>query len=130
MSDSTTAETAVAPFLVTRGFHETLPQMPVEQYPGTEAYIADVYENPSDSSLWAGFFKLNNTEAPLDYLYDYDEMKVVLEGTFTLHNPDTGQTETAGPTDAIFFPAGSRIIFSTEDPYALAFYARSRDLPA
>ncbi|AGP30443.1 cupin domain-containing protein [Corynebacterium terpenotabidum] len=129
MSDSTT-QTTVDPFLVTKGFYESLPQMPVEEYPGTDAYIDDVYRDPSGSSLWSGYFKLNNTEAPLDYLYTYDEMKVVLEGTFKLYNPDTGQTAYAGPKDAIFFPKGSRIIFSTEDEYALAFYARCEDLPA
>jgi len=127
MSEPTT--TTVDPFLVTKGFHETLPQMPVEEYPGTEGFIDDVYRDPSDSALWSCYFKLNHTDAPLDYLYTYNEMKVVLQGTFRLENADTGQVEYAGPTDAIFFPKGSRILFSTEDPFALAFYARCEDLP-
>lgn len=131
-TDATTAgtATAVAPFLVTKGFYDSLPQMPVEEYPGTEGYIDDVYADPSDSSLWAGYFRLNHTDAALDYLYTYNEMKVVLEGTFTLYNPETGQTAQAGPKDAIFFPKGSRIIFSTEDEYALAYYVRCEDIPA
>ncbi|AWT26568.1 Ethanolamine utilization protein EutQ [Corynebacterium provencense] len=129
-TDSTATLTGTTPFLVTKGFYENMPQMPVEEYPGTEGYIDDVYADPSGSSLWAGYFRLNHTEAPLDYLYTYNEMKVVLEGTFKLHNPATGQTEYAGPRDAIFFPKGSRIIFSTEDEYALAYYVRCEDLPA
>ena len=46
---------------------------------------------------------MKNTEAPLDYYYDYDEMKVVLEGEFRLENVDTGQVEIARAKDAILF---------------------------
>ncbi len=52
----------------------------------------------------AGYFKLEHTDAPLDYLYEYDEMKVVLDGEFRLENLDTGQVEIARARDAIFFP--------------------------
>lgn len=116
---------AVAPFRVTKDFWKSLPQMPTEEYPETEGFIDDVYANPEGSPMAAGYFKLNATEAPLDYYYEYDEMKVVLEGTFKLENPDTGQVAYAGPKDAIFFPKGSRIIFSTEDG-ALAFFVGHR----
>ncbi|WP_299559322.1 ethanolamine utilization protein [uncultured Mycolicibacterium sp.] len=118
-------ETAVQPFRVVSGFWESLPPMPAEQYPGTDGYIADVYANPEGTPFCAGYFELKHTEAPLDYYYDYDEMKVVLEGEFRLENPDTGQVLIARKHDAIFFPKGSRILFSTPDR-ALAFYVGYR----
>lgn len=52
-------------------------------------------------------------------------MKVVLEGEFLLENRATGQTAIAKARDAIFFPKGSIIYFSTPS-YALAFYTGHR----
>ncbi|MGK2883056.1 MAG: ethanolamine utilization protein [Mycobacterium sp.] len=120
-----TSETTVPAFRVTSGFWEKLPQMSLEQYPGTEGYIDDVYANPEGVPMCSGYFALNHTEAPLDYFYDYDEMKIVLEGEFRLENVDTGQVQIAKAKDAIFFPKGSRILFSTPDK-ALAFYVGYR----
>ncbi|MGW4249480.1 ethanolamine utilization protein [Nocardia sp. NPDC004722] len=126
MAESATPDTTVvAPFRVTPGFWKTLPPMPIEQYPGTDAYIADVYANPEGSPMCSGYFELRHTDAPLDYFYEYDEMKIILEGEFRLENPDTGQVLTARAHDAIFFPKGSRILFSTPDR-ALAFYVGYR----
>ncbi|QKT13117.1 cupin domain-containing protein [Rhodococcus sp. W8901] len=120
------SDTATTPaFRVTPDFWKSLPQMPRTEFPGTEGYIADVYPNPDGSAMAAGYFELVHTDAPLDYVYDYDEMKVVLDGRFRLENLDTGQVEEAGPRDAIFFPAGSRIRFTTPDR-ALAFYVGLR----
>lgn len=116
---------SVPPFLVTSGFWQNLPQMPLEKYPGTKGYIDDVYANPYDVPMCSGYFELLHTDAPLDYYYDYDEMKIVLEGEFRLENVDTGQVEIARAKDAIFFPKGSRILFSTPDR-ALAFYVGYR----
>lgn len=118
-------ETLPKPFRVTEGFWKDLPQMPVSEYPGTRGYIADVYPNPDGSELASGYFRLDHTDAPLDYFYEYDEMKVVLDGEFRLENPDTGQVLIAKKWDAIFFPKGSRIIFSTPTS-ALAFYTGLR----
>lgn len=119
------AAPGVAKFLVTSDFWKSMPQMPVEEYPGTEGYIDDVYANPGGSEMSSGYFELRHTDAPLDYLYAYDEMKIVLEGEFRLENLDTGQVEIAGPKDAIFFPKGSRIRFSTPER-ALAFFVGHR----
>lgn len=121
--ESTTAQ---APFQVTSDAWQNLPKMAEEQYPGTEGFIGDVYENPSGSAMCSGFFELKSTDAPLYYEYEYDEMKVVLEGEFLLENKETGQVMTARAKDAIFFPKGSKIYFSTPS-YALAFYAGHRD---
>lgn len=115
-----------APFRVTSEAWKGLPRMPEADYPGAEGYIGDVYENPDDSVMCSGFFELRHTDAPLYYEYEYDEMKVVLEGEFLLENKETGQTLVARAKDAIFFPKGSKIHFSTPS-YTLAFYAGHRD---
>ncbi|MDY6811400.1 MAG: ethanolamine utilization protein [Actinomycetota bacterium] len=119
-------ETAAAPFLVTSGAWQNLPKMPESEYPGTEGFIGDVYENPQGSEMCSGYFELRHTDERLYYEYEYDEMKVVLEGEFLLENTETGQTQVAKAKDAIFFPKGSKIYFSTPS-YALAFYAGHRN---
>lgn len=115
-----------APFQVISDGWKNLPSMDV---PSTEGFIGDVYQNPEGSQMCSGFFELKHTDEPLLYVYTYDEMKVVLEGEFLLENKDTGQMLVAKAKDAIFFPKGSRIYFSTPG-YALAFYCgdRSADL--
>ncbi|MFI6358595.1 hypothetical protein ACIBJF_39685 [Streptomyces sp. NPDC050743] len=117
---------AQTPFRVIAEAWKDLPKMPVSEYPGTEGYIGDVYENPDGSVMCSGFFELRHTDAPLCYEYEYDEMKVVLEGEFLMVNKETGQELVARAKDAIFFPKGSKIYFSTPD-YALAFYTGHRD---
>lgn len=120
-----TAETttSVPAFRVTPGAFVDMPSMEIA---GTLGFIKDTYENPEASVMCSGFFELKHTDEPLEYYYDYDEMKVVLEGEFLLVNVDTGQELVARKHDAIFFPKGSRIAFSTPDR-ALAFYAGHRD---
>ena len=113
------------PFRVTSDAWVGLPKMPESEYPGTEGFIGDVYSNPDGSVMCSGFFELHHTDEPLRYVYDYDEMKVVLEGEFLLENRATGQTAIAKARDAIFFPKGSIIYFSTPS-YALAFYTGHR----
>ncbi|MGW0039295.1 ethanolamine utilization protein [Gordonia sp. NPDC003376] len=122
-----TVETGSAvEFRVTPDAWKDLPKMPEAEYPGTEGFIGDVYENPGGSVMCSGYFELRHTDAPLYYEYEYDEMKVVLEGEFLLENKETGQKTVAKKHDAIFFPKGSKIYFTTPD-YALAFYAGHRD---
>ena len=125
-TQSETTPTEALPFRVTSGAYENLPKMPEEEYPGTDGYIGDVYENPDGSVMCSGYFELNHTDAPLYYEYAYDEMKVVLEGEFLLENKETGQKIVAKAKDAIFFPKGSKIYFSTPD-HALAYYCGHRD---
>lgn len=118
----------MGPTRTARAFHvisdgwKSLPSMGI---PRSEGFIKDVYENPGGSRMCSGFFELKHAAEPLLYVYTYDEMKVVLEGEFLLENKDTGQTLMAKAKDAIFFPKGSRIYFSTPS-YALAFYCGDR----
>jgi ethanolamine utilization protein EutQ (cupin superfamily) len=61
---------------------------------------------------------------PLVYTYSYDEMKIIVEGSFEISD-ETGKKVTAKPGDVFFFPKGSKITFETED-YGLAFFTGQR----
>lgn len=115
--------TQQAPFRVISDAFTGLPPMNIGD---TLGFIADTYVNPEGSEMCSGFFELFHTDEPMLYQYTYDEMKVVLEGEFLLENRETGQTMIAKAKDAIFFPKGSNIYFSTPDR-ALAFYCGHRD---
>lgn len=114
---------ATPAFRVTPDAWKSLPAM--TEYAG-DGYIGDVYENPDGSAMCSGFFELHHTDEHLVYHYEYDEMKVVLEGELVLENVDTGQRSHARAKDVVFFPRGSRIAFSTPS-HALAFYTGHRD---
>lgn len=96
--------------------------LPVMEIPN--AWIGDVYSNPSGSEMSCGFFRMEPGEA-LQYVYTYDEMKVVLEGDFTLTDEDTGQVVQVGARDVLFFPKGIRVLFETTGG-ALAFFTGHR----
>jgi ethanolamine utilization protein EutQ len=123
---TTTATPTPLPFRVTSNAFENLPAMNVGS---TLGFIGDTFSNPNGSEMCCGYFELQHTDEPLLYVYEYDEMKVVLEGELLLENRETGQNHVAKAKDVIFFPKGSRIHFSTPDR-ALAFYTghRSADL--
>ncbi|KAF7563630.1 hypothetical protein G7046_g456 [Stylonectria norvegica] len=93
---------------------------------GDNAFLGDVFSsdqiNP-DKPISSGFFRLKKGE-PLVYTYTYDEMKIILEGDYTISDA-TGQTVTAGPGDVLFFPKGSTITFTTTN-YGLGFYVGQR----
>ena len=80
-------------------------------------FISDKIEPTAPISC--GFYRLE-PGAPLDYTYTYHEMKIILEGDFTISD-ETGQKVTCGPGDVLNFPKGSKIRFTTEKG-GLAFY--------
>jgi ethanolamine utilization protein EutQ (cupin superfamily) len=67
----------------------------------------------------AGFYRLEKG-TPLVYTYTYDEMKIILEGSFDITD-ETGSKVTGTKGDVFYFPAGTTITFTTED-YGLAFF--------
>ena len=89
------------------------------------AFLGDIFssEKNSDSPISAGLFRFEKGE-PLTYTYKYDEMKIFLEGDYTITDA-TGQTTTARPGDVVYFPKGSTITFTTEEG-GLAFYVGQR----
>ena len=85
--------------------------------PRSQHFISDKIE--SQAPISCGFYRLE-PGAPLDYTYTYHEMKIILEGDFTISD-ETGQKVTCGPGDVLNFPKGSKIRFTTEKG-GLAFY--------
>ncbi len=96
--------------------------LPVMEIPN--AFIGDAFTNPGGCEMASGFFEMKPGEA-LHYHYTYDEMKVILQGSFTLTDEDTGQQVTVGPKDVLFFPKGIRVLFETTE-HTLAFYTGHR----
>ncbi|KAF2257365.1 putative ethanolamine utilization protein [Trematosphaeria pertusa] len=90
------------------------------------AYLGDVFSsdkiNP-EKPISCGFYRLEKG-TPLVYTYTYDEMKIIVEGSFTISD-ETGKEVQAKPGDVFFFPKGAKITFTTED-YGLAFYTGQR----
>lgn len=80
--------------------------------PGVNAYFEDVVASSSPNApIACGMFKIEKGK-PLVYTYDYDDTKIILDGTITFS--DGTQTVKAVPGDVMFFPKGSTITFSTE----------------
>lgn len=90
------------------------------------AYLEDIFSsdqvNP-EKPLSSGLFRLE-PGTPLKYTYTYDEMKIILEGDFTLVD-ESGQTAHATKGDHFFFPAGVTVTFTSEKG-GLAFYVGQR----
>lgn len=93
---------------------------------GDNAFLGDVFSTDKTSPekpISSGFFRLVKGE-PLVYTYEYDEMKIVLEGDYTITDT-TGQSVTAKPGDVFLFPKGTTITFTTSN-YGLGFYVGQR----
>lgn len=90
------------------------------------AYLEDIFTseevNP-EKPLSSGLFRLE-PGTPLKYTYTYDEMKIILEGDFTMVD-ETGQTAKATKGDHFFFPKGVTVTFTSEAG-GLAFYVGQR----
>jgi ethanolamine utilization protein EutQ (cupin superfamily) len=90
------------------------------------AYLGDIFssdQTDAEKPISGGLFRLKKGE-PLVYTYKYYEMKIILEGDYTISD-ETGQTVKAKPGDVFYFPKGSTITFTTSD-YGLAFYCGQR----
>lgn len=100
----------------------TWQDLPVMEIPN--AFIGDTFTNPEGCEMASGFFEMKPGEA-LHYHYTYDEMKVILKGSFTLTDEDTGQVVEVKERDVLFFPKGIRVLFETTEE-TLAFYTGHR----
>ena len=101
---------------------DSQPSMNVANVP---AFLGDTFvSNDADKTICAGFFHLLKGN-DLNYSYDYEEMKIVVEGTFVISD-DTGQKATATVGDVLYFPAGSNITFSTTGEKAVGFFVGQR----
>lgn len=79
-------------------------------------------DNP-EKPIACGLYRLEKG-TPLVYTYTYDEMKIIVEGSFDIED-ETGQKVHAVPGDVFHFPKGSKITFTTEN-YGLAFFTGQR----
>lgn len=91
--------------------------------PGVAAFFSDIVGSGQPKSpIACGLFKIEAGN-PLVYTYDYDDIKIMLEGSISFSD---GQRDvTAKPGDVLFFPNGSTITFSTEST-GLAFACGQR----
>jgi ethanolamine utilization protein EutQ len=84
---------------------------------GDQAQAAHLCGTEDGSKLGAGLVRL--TKAQIPWTIKYDEIILVLEGTFTVRT-DT-DVLTAGAFDSIWLPAGTALTYEAEE--ALLFYA-------
>lgn len=90
---------------------------------GVPAEFEDFMSNDeTEKPLTCAMFRMNKGE-PLVYDYEYDDIKYVLEGSFTVSDGNSEVTAVAG--DVLFFPAGSTITF-TSDEYGLGWACGNR----
>lgn len=100
-------------------------QQPSMNVPGVAAWLGDTFiSKDKDKTICAGFFHLEAGN-PLDYTYDYEEMKFVVEGEFILTEMKTGQKTIAKAGDVLYFSDGDRIIFDTPKR-AIGFFCGQR----
>jgi ethanolamine utilization protein EutQ len=109
-----------------QAFKDQQPSMNVE---GVAAWLGDTFvsANPStnkDYPLCTGFFHLGAGK-PLDYTYDYEEMKIVVEGEFNITEVKTGKKYNAKVGDVLYFTDGDHIIFETPNR-AVGFFCGQR----
>lgn len=80
---------------------------------GVPGFFEDVISNGNgELPLTCAMFRMEQGE-PLVYDYEYDDIKYVIDGSFTVS--DGNSTVTAQKGDVLFFPAGSTITFTSDD---------------
>lgn len=99
-------------------------ELPSMNVPATQAFLADVHTSKDEAKpITCGFFRMEKGPA-LVYDYNYEEMKVIVEGEMTISD-ETGQSVHAKPGDVFYFAKGSRITFSSPT-YGIGFFCGQR----
>jgi ethanolamine utilization protein EutQ (cupin superfamily) len=99
-------------------------KLPSMNVPSTHAFLADVHtSNDVAKPITCGFFRMEKGPA-LVYDYNYEEMKVIVEGEMTIAD-ETGQSVDVKPGDVLYFSKGSRITFSSPT-YGIGFFCGQR----
>lgn len=122
---STETAAATSGVRIVRNAHLDVPSM---GEPGAIANAREVHPHIDGSGLCGGFFELLYSQ-PLVFDYEYDEIKIVLEGELIVHDASTDTTLRAQPNDVLFIPKGARTTFTTPTR-ALAFYTHHKEPPA
>lgn len=108
-------------------FFDNVQSMPIASMnePGVNAYFEDIVGSSDPKApISCGLFRIEKGN-PLVYTYDYDDHKMVLEGH--IYFDDGEQKVKADKGDALFFPKGATITFSSDD-YGLAYACGQRKL--
>lgn len=84
---------------------------------GDQAEVAQLCGADDDTELGVGLVRL--TKATIPWTIKYDELVVVLEGTFTVKT-ESGKL-TAQTNEAVWLPAGTKLTY--ESDHALLLYA-------
>lgn len=94
--------------------------------PGVNAWLEDVTGTAAgaDRPMTCAFFKIAKSDEPLVYDYDYDEVKIILDGVITVS--DGTNTVDAKKGDVLLLPNGAHITFTTETE-GTAFVCGARD---
>lgn len=94
--------------------------------PGVNAWLEDVTGTAAgaDRPMTCAFFKIAKSDEPLVYDYDYDEVKIILDGVITVS--DGTNTVDAKKGDVLLLPNGAHITFTT-DSEGTAFVCGARD---
>lgn len=99
-----------------------LPSMNVE---GTNAFLRDLVGNSDKAApVTCGLFRMEKGKH-LTYTYEYDEAKIILDGSMTVSDGETTVTADAG--DVLYFPKGATIEFSS-DSSGLGFICGNREM--
>jgi ethanolamine utilization protein EutQ len=99
-------------------------QQPSMNVAGVPAWLGDTFISADkDKTICAGFFRLEKGN-PLVYTYDYEEMKIIVEGEFNITD-QTGQKVNAKPGDVLYFADGDTITFETPS-HAIGFFCGQR----
>merc|ERR1719487_1312739 len=96
----------------------------------SQSFLGDIACSPvPGKEMVCGLYR-ENAGKPLEYYYDYEEMKFIVEGEFHLTD-GTGQKVVAKAGDLMYFPRGSSIVFDTPNT-ALGCFCGQRlvDVPA
>ncbi len=84
---------------------------------GDQVQAAHLCGDADGSELGAGLVRLTNARIP--WTVKYDEIILVLEGTFSVRTED--ELLTAHKMDSIWLPAGTKLTYESDE--ALLFYA-------
>lgn len=99
-------------------------QQPSMNVAGVPAFLGDTFVSADkDKTICAGFFRLEKGN-PLVYTYDYEEMKIVVDGEFNITD-QTGQKVNAKTGDVLYFEIGDTIKFETPS-HAIGFFCGQR----
>ena len=98
--------------------------LPSMQVPDTAAFLADVHtSSDKDKPITCGFFRMEKGKS-LEYNYDYEEMKLIVEGEMIISD-ESGNRVHAKAGDVFYFAKGSTIRFESPS-YGIGFFCGQR----